>query len=262
MHLSWLYALPSFLFFLLVVSFFAGFSILGFMITRRRVERWLGPAPAQNEVISYYIAGTGVVYGITLGLIAVGVWDNFIRVSANVEQEAATLSSLYRDVSSYSEPSRTKLTGDLTRYTRYLIDDAWPQLEEGVVPTSGVDFMDQFQKDLYQYEPVSQGQIILHSSAVNAYNQYIQLRRQRIQIATKGVSYMIWWVVVFGALVNLILSWLFVVKNTSLHLLMNGLLGALIGALIFLIIVLDYPFRGWFRVSAESFETMYEQLMK
>jgi hypothetical protein len=72
---------------------------------------------------------------------------------------------------------------------------------------------------------------------------------------------MIWWVVFFGALVNLVLSWLFVVRNRPLHMLMNAMLGALIGALIFLIIVLDFPFRGWFSVGSEAFETTYTQLM-
>jgi hypothetical protein len=43
---------------------------------------------------------------------------------------------------------------------------------------------------------------------------------------------------------------------------MNGLLGALIGALVFLILVLDFPFRGWFKVSSGSFEYAYQQLMK
>jgi hypothetical protein len=262
MNISWLYSIPAFVFFLLVILFFAGFSISGFLLVRKHVERWLGKPPAQNEVISYYIAATGVVYGITLGLIAVGVWDNNIHVNIKVEEEAAALSSLYRDVSSYPDPYRIQLTGELKEYTRYLIDRAWPLQEKGIVPSEGVDVMDQFQHALYNFEPVSQRQIIIHTEAIHTYNTYIQLRRQRIQNITKGVAVMIWWVVFFGALINLILSWLFVVRNVSLHILMNGLLGALIGALIFLIIVLDFPFRGWFKVSSESFEISYQQLMK
>ena len=99
-------------------------------------------------------------------------------------------------------------------------------------------------------------------AALRSYNDYVLLRRLRLQNVTESVSSMIWWIVIFGGLVNLILSWLFVVPHKSLHILMNALLGALIGALIFLIIVLDFPFRGWFKVSAEPFETTYEQLMK
>lgn len=262
MSFFWLYGIPSFIFFILVIIFFAGFSMGGYLLTRKKVERWLGAPPAQNEVISYYIAATGVVYGITLGLIAVGVWDNYIHLTVKVEEEAATLSVLYRDVNSYSEPYRSKLTGELKSYTRYLIDEAWPQQEKGLIPLEGVDHMNNFQEVLYKYEPATGGQQIIHSSSLRSYENYMVLRRQRIQSVGKGVATMIWWVVFFGALVNLTLSWLFVVKNKSLHMLMNALLGALIGALIFLIIVLDYPFQGWFRVSSEPFQTAYHQLMK
>jgi len=262
MNLSWLYHMPAFLFFLFVIFFVAGVSVAGFLLVRGSVERWLGKPPAQNEVISYYIAATGVVYGITLGLIAVGAWDNYSEINTKVEEEAATLSAVYRDVSAYPEPYRSQLTGKLKSYTRYLIDEAWPLQEKGIIPNGGVDLVNSFQKVLYGFEPVTEGQKILHASALYSYNEYILLRRLRLQNVTKGVSEMIWWVVFFGGIINLMLSWLFVVKNRSLHILMNALLGALIGALIFLILVLDHPFSGWFKVSSEPFEVTYQQLMK
>jgi hypothetical protein len=261
MDLSWLYHIPSFIFFLLVILFFAAFSVSGYMLVRKRVERWLGEPPAQNEVISYYIAATGVVYGITLGLIAVGVWENHIRVSTKVEEESATLSALYRDVNSYPEPYKSKLTGKLKTYTRYVIDEAWPLQAKGIIPSGGVDLVNEFQQILFTYEPETEGQKIIHTNCLYTYNEYAVLRRLRLQ-NVKGESHMIWWVIFFGGLANLILSWLFVVKNKSLHVLMNALLGALIGALIFLILALESPFRGWFKVSSEPFETVYRQLMK
>jgi hypothetical protein len=262
MHLSWLYNIPSFLFFVIVILFFAGISVLGSLLTRKRVRRWLGEPPAQNEVLSYYIAATGVVYGIILGLIAVGVWENYIRINNYVEEEAANLSALYRDVNSYPEPSRSQLTGELKQYTYYLVKEAWPLQEKGIVSSNGVDLMNHFQESLFAFEPHTEGQKIVHNSCVLTYNDYISLRRLRIENVTREVPYMIWWVVFFGALINLILSWLFVVKNGALHVLMNALLGALIGSLIFLIITLDFPFKGWFRISSEPFETAYKQLMK
>jgi hypothetical protein len=262
MNLSWLYPVPPFLFFLLVVCIIAALSVFGFLSVRKRVERWLGKPPAQNAVISYYIHATGVVYGITLGLITVGVWENYNHVNVRVEEEAATLASVYRDVNSYPEPYKGQLTGELKTYTRYVIDEAWPQQEKGIIPSGGVDLMQGFQKTLFGFEPTTEGQKIIHASALHNYNDYILLRRLRLQNVTKGVSVMIWWVILFGGLVNLILSWLFVVTHKSLHILMNALLGALLGALVFLIIVLDFPFRGWFKVSSEPFEVTYQQLMK
>lgn len=81
MNLSWFYHVPAFLFFLLVVGFVAAISVCGFLFIRRPVQRWLGKPPAQNTVISYYIHATGVVYGITLGLITVGIWGNYNHVT-------------------------------------------------------------------------------------------------------------------------------------------------------------------------------------
>ena len=261
MNLSPFYSIPPFLFFVLVIAVFAGVSIGGFLITRKFVEKWLGAPPAQNEVISYYIAATGVVYGITLGLIAVGLWEHYMGITKTVEDEASTLSELYRNVRGYREPYKTKLTGELKKYTQYIIDEAWPKMERGIVPLEGVKMMTVFQATLYEFEPQTEGQKIIHNAGLTSYNKYVHIRQQRLELVNKGVPYMIWWIVFFGALINLMLSWLFVVKNKSLHILMNGLLGALIGALVFMIIVLDFPFRGWFRVSAEPFEMVYQLLM-
>jgi hypothetical protein len=62
MDLSWLYDIPAFIFFLLVILFFAGFSVSGYMLVRKRVERWLGEPPAQNEVISIISQPPGSVW--------------------------------------------------------------------------------------------------------------------------------------------------------------------------------------------------------
>ena len=174
-------------------------------------------------------------------------------VNIKVEEEAASLSAVYRDVNSYPEPYASKLTALLKLYTRYVIDEAWPLQQKGIVPPKGVELINVFQQNLYSFEQVTEGQKIIHGACLYSFNEFIENRRRRIQNVTKGVPYMIWWVVFFGGLINLILFWLFVVKNRSLHILMNALLGALIGALIFMIITLDFPYGGWFRVSPEPF---------
>jgi hypothetical protein len=85
--------------------------------------------------------------------------------------------------------------------------------------------MDAFQATLYEFEPQTEDRN--HSQCMSNELQQICTRRQeRLELVNKGVPYMIWWIVFFGALINLMLSWLFVVKNKSLHILMNGLLGA------------------------------------
>src|SRR5204863_126053 len=95
---------------------------------------------------------------------AVGVWENYILVNNKVDEEAATLSAVYRDVNSYPEPYRSKLTGELKAYTRYVIDEAWPLQEKGIAPSGGVHDMNIFQQTLYAFEPVTEGQKIIHEA--------------------------------------------------------------------------------------------------
>ena len=50
------------------------------------------------------------------------------RLDKSVADEAATLGTLYREVSAYPEPQRTILREDLVAYTDNVLTVAWPAL--------------------------------------------------------------------------------------------------------------------------------------
>jgi len=70
-----------------------------------------------------------------------------------------------------------------------------------------------------------------------------------------------WYTVALGALVNMILLWLFDLKLGK-HLLLGGLISFFMATMICLIAILDNPFRGEVGVSPEAFELVYSQIMK
>ena len=63
-------------------------------------------------------------------------------------------------------------------------------------------------------------------------------------------------------MLNLSLMWLFVVENKRLRDLLTAILACLLGLLVFLLAVMDFPFRGEFIVGPDSFEMILEQVMK
>jgi hypothetical protein len=75
-----------------------------------------------NEIVSYFLAAVVLFYGVMVGLIAVGVWEQFTSTDEKVALEASALASLYHDVSAYPEPDRSRLQADLREYTRNVID--------------------------------------------------------------------------------------------------------------------------------------------
>lgn len=90
----------------------------------------------------------------------------------------------------------------------------------------------------------------------------IESRRERLASVSTQLPPIIWSVVFGGSVLNLSLMWLFVVENKRLHDLLTAILACLLGLLVFLLAVMDFPFRGEFSVGPDSFEMILEQVMK
>jgi hypothetical protein len=217
--------------------------------------------PDWNEVMGYVLSCHGVLYGILLGMIAVGTYQNYSDVEQTVEQEASALGALYRDASSYPEPIRGELQALLREYTRYVIEEAWPAQRRGIIPEGGTARVTAFQQKLVSFEPATTGQEILHGAAVQQFNRFVELRRERLHHVTTGLPPVLWYVVAVGAVLGIVLTWLFSINRLSVHLCVAGLLSLLTGLVVFLIAAMDHPFRGEVSVSPEAYEIVQRSLM-
>jgi Protein of unknown function (DUF4239) len=260
MNLFWLYDLPNTVFAAIVIGFFVSIGLLGQRLTRRWVKRIPGNDGRYNELINATVATVGVFFGITLGLISVGAWQEFTDISTNVNQEVSSINVLYRAVSLYPDPSRDLLKNSLKEYVHYAIHEEWPSQQKGIVPKGGTAKVTAFQKDLYAFEPVSESMKAVHAETIAAFNETIRQRRSRLQSVTSGLPSTLWLVVIFGSLLNLVIPWLLVYDRQFMQDVTIVLTAATIGLLVFLMAAMDYPFRGEFSVTPESFELLYERM--
>ena len=150
----------------------------------------------------------------------------------------------------------------LENYTRNVINVAWPMQRQGQKPQGGSELMTILQKQMFPFEPQTQGQMAVHQEALRQFNRLSELRRLRVLSATSGLPGTTWWVVILGAAASILLTWMFSVENVRRHLFLTGLYSGLIGLLIFLIAALDNPYRGEFSVSADAFELVLERMGK
>jgi len=257
----WIYSVPSLVLVVLFSVTFVGFAWLGIILTRKRVRGWVAPEEDWNEIMGLVLSSYGVFYGIVLGLIAVGTYQNFEEVDQAVEREAATLGTLYRDVSGYPEPIRDDLQAMLRGYCRYIIEESWPAQQRGVITEGSTARVTAFQKELLAFEPETPGQEILHAETVREFNAFIEARRQRLYGVEKGLPVELWYVVVIGAVLSIVLTWLFALERLGIHLIVSGILAMFIGVTVFLIAAMDHPFRGTLSISPEAFEIVLKTLM-
>jgi len=261
MNLMWFYNLPNWLFTAFVVGLWTFIGISGLYLTRKRIARIHSEHP-HNEVVSYFLAAAAVFYGIALGLIAVAAWQAFSTTATKVESEAASLAALYRDVSFYPEPLRSKLQGDLKDYTQYVIDKAWSLQRKGIIPQDGTIRLNEFQAVLVNFEPTTQREKIAAAEAQHAFNQMVELRRMRLMSVQSRLPKSVWIVVVLGAIATLAITWFFQARSFKVHFWMTLIFSALLGLIIQLLAVMDHPYLGDFSIGPQAFQVVYDQLMQ
>src|SRR5438046_8016381 len=153
----WLYEIRPLFAAAIVLLFLETISLIGLFLARRFVLPRFHYSERINDAVSGTVQAIGVFYGITVGLIAVGVWNTYSSSSDLVSKEAASIGALYRDTASYPSPLREELRKDLREYTVFIINEAWPELKKGVMVTGGTAIMDDFQVKLFAVQSADDG---------------------------------------------------------------------------------------------------------
>jgi hypothetical protein len=178
-----------------------------------------------------------------------------------VSTEAAAVASFYRDLDGYPPPMRGRLETMMRDYTRIVIEKAWPAHKRGLALEDGDAVLDGLENLVMEFEPTTERSKIVHAEVLRSLDTVLEQRRLRLQAVSTGLPAALWAVVLVGAVINGLLTYLFWVENLWLHAALVALLAVFIAALVFLTAAMDNPFRGEFSVSAEAFQTILDKVM-
>ena len=246
-----------------MVLFIEALALIGLVLVRRFLIPRLHYHDGANDAVSGTVQAIGVFYGITVGLIAVGVWNTNSNASDLVSKEAASIGSLYRDVSAYPSPVRDELRSKLKEYTLYVINEAWPAQQKGYGQhiTGGVKILDDFQSTLYSFQPANMSQAALHSETLQAYNTLLEYRHLRIDAVGGGLSMVMWSVIWVGAAISIGIAYFFNIPDLKLHAILIILMGGFLAMVLFMIVINDKPFYGAVSISSDPYKLILERLM-
>src|SRR5580765_790307 len=211
---------------ILLVILIETVSFIGLLLTRRFILPRLKHSDGSNEAVSGTVQAIGVFYGITVGLIAIGVWNTHSSAEDLVSREAMSIGALYRDVSGYPQPLRGELQSKVREYTVFVINQAWPAQKNGQTErlTGGTKIMYEFQDKLYAFEPSTPGQAALHGETLQAFNKLIENRNLRVDAVEGGLSSPMWAVIWIGAIISISVVYFFNIPDWRLHIILVGLI--------------------------------------
>ncbi len=260
MSFYWMYALPGWLLCLLMVTLCVGGAVLGLVATRAPARRLFGRPPGHNDIVSYYLGTFGVFYGLTLGLIAVATWQNYTEVDKLVNQEAAALRVLHANVSWYPPSVRGELNQGLLDYTDFVIEEEWRAQHHGVLLGTGQQQLLAFRRPLMAFDPATEREKALHDATLQSFDHYLELRGTRVSHVGAGVPVLVWLVLIVGAVLTVVITYCFSMRRVESHIVLTVVLAGFLSLLIYLIVMMDHPFRGEFAVGSDAFELARERM--
>jgi hypothetical protein len=248
---TFLYTIPSWLLFILIVGGSVGLVWIGTVLLRRRTT-----APKDdrhNEVAGFIFATVGVLYAVLLAFTVIIVWEQYLSAENAVSQEAASLITVARDASSFPEPARGQVYDQLRAYAQFVINDEWRTMDEATLEheeSSGAIAAIDTIWSIYRSLPPSQ----VDSHTTESLNNLSTQRAVRLQSNVAALPDVLWFGLALGALVTIFFCLVLHMENVQLHATMTALLAGLIATSIWMILMINHPFAGDIHVSTAAFQ--------
>lgn len=270
---DWLYQFPYPVVAVIVVVSTAFVAVGGFSLARRFLQPRIKYHDGVNDVISGALGTIGVLYGITVGLISIDVWQRHTTAEDIVVREAAAIQVLYIMVSAdigskrgaeqvdrgpkreEADPTKVRkpVAELVSQYLRDVICVAWPEQRAGSKSSTDWRALREVRQVVLSLEPNEGGQQVRYAAAIESLNDLSELRRLRADAATSKLSGVMWVIIILGALMSMCLIYLFRLQDARLHLLLVSLLSGFLGLVFLMILLNDRPFFGDAGIEPDSY---------
>jgi Protein of unknown function (DUF4239) len=253
--IAWLESLPTFWAGIVVVAgFLTSTLVVGYLVasfTSQEVRS------AHNDRAGFILAVIGVIYAVLLAFIAIGVWERFQQAEARTYDEAGALATVYRDAGSFPG-AREELRGTLRAYVHSVIEHEWPQMQRGARSEISDALLERVDRDVRALPANSPGLQDIQAQMLSAIDTALMDRQTRLTIDFNGINGILWAVLIVGAYLTVAFTYFFGFERTIMQQLMIGALSLMIGLVLFLVIALDFPYRGSIAVEPEAFRSLLE----
>jgi hypothetical protein len=233
-----LYSLPNSLLF---VSIFLILSMVSALCLYR-----------ENHSIGYVGATIGVIYAVLAGFIILYVMDNFQKASDITRAEAVSAAKIYRNSVRLPLQEQYKIQMAVKQYVNTVINTEWPLFTRGKLSVAGEEILDKLTVDLSKYIPINEQDLLALRAIYTEIDDLYKDRDQRIALSNAALPAELWILLVISTILTLFVKSLTGMKF-SLHIMLQIVVTLMLTAILFLIIVLDRPYRGHFSIDTQPF---------
>ena len=253
--MGFLLQLPPPISFFIVSVVTTFFTLTGLYLVRRRYSADV--LKENHEVAAIIFNAFGLFYGVMLAFVVFVTWSGYSDATKDLEMEANLADDLFHIAKTVPDPARTTMQQGLIGYVNSVFDEL-KRMAEGEIEIHSTGVMGELLTQYYQIDQTSFPNKQIYAEALSRLNNLAEYRRLRIFTGNDTVPYVVWLVLLVGALFTVCFNYLFGMKNIRAQYLITATLTITMSQILFLIYVLDHPFTGASRISTEPLRQVME----
>ncbi|MGZ3499271.1 MAG: bestrophin-like domain [Vulcanimicrobiaceae bacterium] len=256
--MTWIYALPTWVFAPLAIGALCTLAYAGLFYTRHHLIS--NERITHNDASGAILSTIGTVLAVLLSFMVVMVWQEYDNSANTVEHEAAAASNLHHLADLLPRPTKDELHREVDRYITVVINEEFPAMRHGELSINATNAAYRLYGIVSNFIPKTSSQQQLQSQGLEFAKTLADARRQRLHDNDWGIPPIFWAMMFFTSAITVAFSYFFRVDNEHAHVLMVVALTAIVAAILVLIAELDYPFRGSSGIGPQSFIEVYSRL--
>jgi ABC-type multidrug transport system fused ATPase/permease subunit len=235
-------------------------ALAGLYLVRRRYPAEV--LKENHEVAAIIFNAFGLFYGVMVAFVVFVTWSGYSDATKSLQMEANDADDIFHSTEAFPEPARSVIKKELTNYVNSVYNDELKKMDRGQVTLHARGPLHHLMEVFYDTDATFFSNRELYAETLRRLNNLAQDRRLRIFAANDTVPEAIWLVLLVGGLFTVLYTFFFGMKNIRAQYVITTTLTVTITLILFLIYVLDHPFTGTSKVSAEPLKEVIDVMQK
>jgi len=209
-----------------------------------------------HEMTGYVFAVVGTLNAVLLGMVVIEAQSRFQQARTNEAAEASSIADVRLYAEHLPEPTRSRIDDHVRKYIKIILEDEWDSPAEKQPNPDAVREIHIVLNAVSEFAPANNREQNLQSIMLSQMSQSFDLRRFRITTGRHGIPPVLWSVMIIGAVITEIFSFMFAAESLRLQALMVGLLAVTLSMSMLVVYVLGSPYRGDWKIRPEQYMRM------
>jgi len=257
MALDFIYDTPTAIVLIIFILVFLSLALIGlYIFTLFTTEGFNKKFNDANT--GTYLSIVATALALVIAFVITNEYNTFNTTSLNLAREANAIYSLIEILSEFNSDESAEAITLSIQYLCSIINFEFLEMEKGILPGPN-PCLELLQAAVLNLTPTDNKETVLYDKAIDQLNLSINLRNYRLEQTVASLPPEFYWLLIIGISILIVLSW-FINGDLFYRILMISFITIIYSTLIFLITILDLPFRGNFSLGPEPYELVLTQL--